>query len=792
MLQNRNYSRKKFQSAGNINNEKKFIQDWFNHPETKKRLESNLKTFPHNKFSNAGDFIKDINNNLNTVKTVYSENPKDTMDGLIKYYSEKNPTFNKETIEQLAINDFKERGGSYDEEAHTVLVNVPIKHNQAIAPHEYTHSTNTDKYFVNHLKNSTKFDEVNSNFEKLYGTGINYDTNKGLYSLKSKTTEPTLQKNIDELTRGFGNDIGTNFSVTAKLGKMGVDTKELGYINKSVEVYPRLMSIRRVGNLVPGQIVNKEMLAEIKAKMPQEKLFNYYSDEQIIEMLNTFADNNKVSYNNYAKYGGKFKRFQTAGEAGSLLTLTTPEKIPEYNKKQIEKPDLYNTPTKQDNTNYNNYKPTNQTKVTQTPITFAGKQPVYVNNKGMNAGATIKPAEPKTAYNTYFNNPSVRSTGVIPTLATGIEVVGAMEGLGLAKQGLKKLGQYAEKKMLNYGRKSFTPDLTDVGKNLYNKGATPVSIKQALSEMDKAEARKMYERMYQRMLFDQRFATLPETTNKESLGVLNDFKKRVQTPEGKKRLKNLGIADDKSLQEMSILEDPNTFGYYTDAHNKIVMNPSSPLPRKVTRHEIEHGVQNAMRIKAYEDKINTLPSIKRIFTDFQDQKINRKLRTSNTKIDDLLTKLELRREGTPTIKWDTSLPSSNKPVNIDNYFNLIANKQNATDYFLTGSEGREKSAFLAEVQQYMMDKGVIPKTSYTNITPEMVEETMANALFDEESGKHLRLFNIMKASPNNYKLVADGLNKMLSTSPYIIPSAIGLSQQNNDNQIKYKQYKSKQ
>lgn len=311
MLQNKNYIRKKFQSAGNINNEKKFIQDWFNHPETKKRLESNLKTFPHNKFSNADDFIKDINNNLNTVKTVYSENPKDTMDGLIKYYSEKNPTFNKETIEQLAINDFKERGGSYDEETHTVLVNVPIKYNQAIAPHEYTHSTNTDKYFVNHLKNSTKFDEVNSNFEKLYGTGINYDTNKGLYSLKSKTTDPTLQKNIDELTRGFGNDIGTNFSVTAKLGKMGVDTKELGYINKSVEVYPRLMSIRRVGNLVPGQIVNKEMLAEIKAKMPQEKLFNYYSDEQIIEMLNTFADNNKVSYNNYAKYGGKFKRFQT-------------------------------------------------------------------------------------------------------------------------------------------------------------------------------------------------------------------------------------------------------------------------------------------------------------------------------------------------------------------------------------------------------------------------------------------------------------------------------------------------
>jgi hypothetical protein len=35
----------------------------------------------------------------------------------------------------------------------------------------------------------------------------------------------------------------------------------------------------------------------------------------------------------------------------------------------------------------------------------------------------------------------------------------------------------------------------------------------------------------------------------------------------------------------------------------------------------------------------------------------------------------------------------------------------------------EKAPFLAEVQQYMMDRGIIPSKSYTNITPEMMKAT---------------------------------------------------------------------
>jgi len=268
----------------------------------------------------------------------------------------------------------------------------------------------------------------------------------------------------------------------------------------------------------------------------------------------------------------------------------------------------------------------------------------------------------------------------------------------------------------------------------------------------------------------QRFHNLPKTTNKESLEVLENFKTRIQTPEGIQRMKELGINNDKQLQKLEILEDPNTFGYYSGNHNKIVMNPSSPLPKKVTRHEIEHGVQDAMQEQLIKNEGNLIPTIKRLFTDpFQNKPWSDKIINANTEIDDLLSNLKLRKEGTPNKVWQSNI-DSDSPVDINYYKPAVLDKQKATDYFLTGSEGREKSAFLGEVQQYMMDAGTLPKKGYIKVTPEMVKKTMVDAMFDEKGGgKYLRLFNIMKADPENYELVAKGLNKMLG-----ITSVIGL------------------
>lgn len=139
-----------------------------------------------------------------------------------------------------------------------------------------------------------------------------------------------------------------------------------------------------------------------------------------------------LQYKGYTK-----KKYQTAGR----IQLNKP-----FEEGYTDKPIPNVNPVsyaKTDNTSYSNYKPTNQTQVTQTPITFAGKQPVYVNNKGMNTEATIKPAEPKTLYNTYFNTPSnEHGTGLVRTTANILnagDVVGAgMLGKGLIKRGLKQ------------------------------------------------------------------------------------------------------------------------------------------------------------------------------------------------------------------------------------------------------------------------------------------------------------------------------------------------------------------
>lgn len=272
-----------------------------------------------------------------------------------------------------------------------------------------------------------------------------------------------------------------------------------------------------------------------------------------------------------------------------------------------------------------------------------------------------------------------------------------------------------------------------------------------------------------------RFDALPLTKNKQSLEVLENFKQRINTPEGKQRLKDLGITEDQMLHNLKIIEDNTSYGYFRPDKNTIAIHPDHPMAAKVARHEIEHGVQNALR----QSKINKV-------IDGTTEERLKALNSKTTEIDDILSNLSLRKEGTPNKVWKQREDFKN-PVNINEYSSIISNKQNATDYFLTGSEGAEKSAFLGEVQEYMMKKGVIPKNSYVNITPEMVENTFIDAMFDEKmGGKYLRLFNIMKADPKNYELISKGLNKMLGTVPAVIGAAAlqqGVPQQRKGGQI---------
>ena len=138
------------------------------------------------------------------------------------------------------------------------------------------------------------------------------------------------------------------------------------------------------------------------------------------------------------------------------------------------------------------------------------------------------------------------------------------------------------------------------------------------------------------------------------------------------------------------------------------MNPNHPLPKKVVRHEIEHGVQNALRQSKINKVINGTPAEKL-----------KALESTTTEIDNILSGLTLRREGTPGKVWGKN--NTNETVNINDYKALINNKQNATDYFLTGSDGAEKSAFLGSCTS---GRSIIKTLSLLNIFIQFVHKLL--------------------------------------------------------------------
>ena len=241
-------------------------------------------------------------------------------------------------------------------------------------------------------------------------------------------------------------------------------------------------------------------------------------------------------------------------------------------------------------------------------------------------------------------------------------------------------------------------------------------------------------------LLYRRFS-LPKTKNKDVLNVVDDFYNRVVTPEGLKRAKALNIDKSKLLNKVEVFDDNYSYGYQFG--NNIYMHPeiSGDIARSATRHELEHYVQ---RLSG----------------------------KHTTVIDKDMKNLELLKNPTNPDYSELAKNSTQfkEPVDIGNLKHFFNNeKQIATDYFLTGGNGAESSAMLAEVQQYMLDNKFI-NHAYETITPEKVQAAFSKGYFDKETP--IRLFKIMKNTDSNYKLISDNLNKMLS----LLPLSAGLNE----------------
>jgi hypothetical protein len=214
----------------------------------------------------------------------------------------------------------------------------------------------------------------------------------------------------------------------------------------------------------------------------------------------------------------------------------------------------------------------------------------------------------------------------------------------------------------------------------------------------------------------------------DAQNVINDFRERIKTPEGKTRMKDLLGSRYKSvkknIKDLELKRDAQHVAYYQGGNQffstnpKIALNASkldADIIRGVTRHELEHAVQHG-----YE-----------------------------TEIDDMLSNLKLKND------FDTKVDLKKIDFGQKEY---MSNNTKAKNYFEQGSRGQEKSAFLSELQQYLVDKKLISHPYAVNeITPKLIESIKTKGVKDYP----LRILNIIEPEKNNYQIIANALNKML-------------------------------
>lgn len=262
-----------------------------------------------------------------------------------------------------------------------------------------------------------------------------------------------------------------------------------------------------------------------------------------------------------------------------------------------------------------------------------------------------------------------------------------------------------------------------------------------------------------------RHSFLPGSKSKNGQELLNDFYNRIQSPEGVRRLEALGINDPRAFRDLVIKELDNELAYYMEGPfigEYIGLHKDMPerVAKKITRHELEHVVQ-----KAYRRSTN-----KYGFSKLADDYL--------TDIDKELTKLTLR--GTPSPKEEIRFEPVNwDPIDFPDIKDLFTNPQRNLDYFTYGSKGKEKAAFLAEVQQSMLEEGLI-KDVYDKITVKDVEKAYNKYMEDPSPDKYrLRYFELIDPTDKkNFKITADQLNKMLTVTG--IGLGVGLSSQGEE------------
>jgi hypothetical protein len=134
-------------------------------------------------------------------------------------------------------------------------------------------------------------------------------------------------------------------------------------------------------------------------------------------------------------------------------------------------------------------------------------------------------------------------------------------------------------------------------------------------------------------------------------------------------------------------------------------------------------------------------------------------RVNKSNVDEILSKLELDDQAKNFELNRPKLPLEDAGFSQTIKKNAFTNAKASRNYFTAGTKGREKMPFLAEVRENLLQRGLIDDY-YDDITPEILKKH--KDLYDKTGGNKyiLRLYEIMKDSPENFNILSNAINKM--------------------------------
>ena len=312
-----------------FNDEYEFLKNWFGSGEFKKRLTQNIAD------ADASSTKSWLTKNVfqDTPEKRATELQKKTARSLAatKLFSTDSDVYNR--IDELSkeyakLNNETEHGTRYREVMTAGQFNPSrgigwldtykdIDKMKGTYVHEKTHGTPMDDFYSNKGEKSKKFKEAEAALKRRYGEDFNLVLQRGwlgnsIFGKKDKTfLDKAVYLSDEDLAKAVSEQQQEKFK----------------YLERSTEVYPRLMYLRYKGNLKPGQIVDDEMIEELSKT--KDDIFRIYSKEQVKNMLNTYADNSKINQNqNVSAYGGSLRQSLYGREFNSFNEGGTHEANP--------------------------------------------------------------------------------------------------------------------------------------------------------------------------------------------------------------------------------------------------------------------------------------------------------------------------------------------------------------------------------------------------------------------------------------------------------------------------------